>query len=49
MFDVSSVSVSYHIMDIIPVAIIGLLGGFLGSLYNHLLHKILRVYNLINQ
>lgn len=49
MFDVSGVSVSYHIMDIIPVAIIGLLGGFLGSLYNHLLHKILRVYNLINQ
>ncbi|KAA0056578.1 hypothetical protein IC582_004410 [Cucumis melo] len=49
MFDVSGVSVSYHIMDIVPVAIIGLLGGFLGSLYNHLLHKVLRVYNLINQ
>ncbi|KAK2451417.1 chloride channel protein CLC-c [Trifolium repens] len=49
MFDVSNVSVSYNVMDIIPVAIIGILGGVLGSLYNYLLHKILRVYNLINQ
>ncbi|KAA3459448.1 chloride channel protein CLC-b-like [Gossypium australe] len=49
IFDVSEVKVSYQAMDIIPVIIIGIIGGLLGSLYNHLLHKILRLYNLINQ
>ncbi|GMN57533.1 hypothetical protein TIFTF001_026630 [Ficus carica] len=49
MFDVSNVSVRYRALDIIPVVLIGILGGLLGSLYNHILHKILRLYNLINQ
>ncbi|XAR51996.1 hypothetical protein NMG60_11006818 [Bertholletia excelsa] len=49
MFDVSGVSVRYHIMDLIPVAVIGVIGGILGSLYNYLLHKVLRLYNLINE
>ncbi|CAN1153939.1 Chloride channel protein CLC-b [Linum perenne] len=49
MFDVSSVTVTYHVMDVIPVVVIGIIGGVLGSLYNHLLHKVLRLYNLINQ
>ncbi|XP_009761471.1 chloride channel protein CLC-b [Nicotiana sylvestris] len=49
MFDVSGVSVSYHVVDIIPVVVIGIIGGLLGSLYNHVLHKILRLYNLINE
>ncbi|CAN1321669.1 Chloride channel protein CLC-a [Linum perenne] len=49
MFDVSSVTVRYHLMDVIPVVLIGVIGGVLGSLYNHLLHKVLRLYNLINQ
>ncbi|KAG8489727.1 hypothetical protein CXB51_017685 [Gossypium anomalum] len=49
IFDVSDVKVSYQAMDIIPVIIIGIIGGLLGSLYNHLLHKMLRLYNLINQ
>lgn len=49
MYDVSDVTVRYNVMDIIPVVIIGVLGGVLGSLYNYLLHKVLRVYNLINQ
>ncbi|KAL3526176.1 hypothetical protein ACH5RR_014548 [Cinchona calisaya] len=49
MFDVSGVSVRYHIVDIIPVAVIGVIGGLLGSLYNHILHKVLRLYNLINE
>ncbi|XP_057491074.1 chloride channel protein CLC-b-like [Actinidia eriantha] len=49
MFDVSGVTVSYHVMDIIPIAVIGVIGGVLGSLYNHLLHKVLRLYNLINE
>ncbi|KAI3457845.1 hypothetical protein Pfo_014508 [Paulownia fortunei] len=49
MFDVSGVSVRYHAVDIIPVAVIGVLGGLLGSLYNYLLHKVLKVYNVINK
>lgn len=49
MFDVSDVTVTYHVMDIIPVTLIGLIGGVLGSLYNYLLHKVLRVYSIINQ
>ncbi|XP_012459445.1 chloride channel protein CLC-b [Gossypium raimondii] len=48
MFDVSDVKVSYQAMDVIPIIIIGIIGGLLGSLYNHVLHKVLRVYNLIN-
>ncbi|CAN8272926.1 unnamed protein product [Cochlearia groenlandica] len=49
MFDVSHVEVRYHAVDIIPVTLIGVFGGILGSLYNHFLHKVLRLYNLINQ
>ncbi|KFK33054.1 hypothetical protein AALP_AA6G324100 [Arabis alpina] len=49
MFDVSHVEVRYHAVDIIPVTLIGIFGGILGSLYNHFLHKVLRLYNLINQ
>nr|POE76797.1 chloride channel protein clc-b [Quercus suber] len=39
MFDVSNVTIKYHVMDIIPVAVIGIIGGVLGSLYNYCLHK----------
>lgn len=49
MFDVSGVSVRYHVVDIIPVVLIGVIGGVLGSLYNYLLHKVLKVYNVINE
>ncbi|CAO2816126.1 unnamed protein product [Amaranthus hypochondriacus] len=49
MFDVSNVTVRYRLMDIIPVALIGLIGGVLGSLYNYVLHKVLRLYSLINE
>ncbi|XP_041007964.1 chloride channel protein CLC-b-like [Juglans microcarpa x Juglans regia] len=49
MFDVSNVIVRYHVMDIFPVVVIGIIGGFLGGLYNYLLYKVLRLYNLINQ
>ncbi|XP_076908080.1 chloride channel protein CLC-b-like [Bidens hawaiensis] len=48
MFDVSGVSVKYHVVDLIPVTVIGIIGGVLGSLYNYLLHKVLRLYNVIN-
>ncbi|GFP98968.1 chloride channel protein clc-b [Phtheirospermum japonicum] len=49
MFDVSGVSVRYHAVDLIPVAVIGVLGGLLGSLYNYVLHQVLKVYNVINK
>ncbi|XP_071731264.1 chloride channel protein CLC-a-like [Rutidosis leptorrhynchoides] len=49
MFDVSNDSVKYHVVDLIPVTVIGIIGGVLGSLYNYLLHKVLRLYNLINE
>ncbi|PIA51193.1 hypothetical protein AQUCO_01100196v1 [Aquilegia coerulea] len=48
MFDVSDVTVSYHTIDLLIVAVIGVIGGVLGSLYNYVLHKILRLYNIIN-
>uniref|UniRef100_A0A1J3IVB0 Chloride channel protein n=1 Tax=Noccaea caerulescens TaxID=107243 RepID=A0A1J3IVB0_NOCCA len=48
MFDVSHVTYTYHVTDIIPITLIGVIGGILGSLYNYLLHKVLRLYNLIN-
>ncbi|XP_072958056.1 chloride channel protein CLC-b-like [Typha angustifolia] len=49
LFDVSDVTVTYHANDLIPVALVGIIGGVLGSLYNHLLHKVLRLYNMINE
>lgn len=49
MFDVSGVSVMYHVVDLIPVVVIGIIGGVLGSLYNYLLRKILRLYSLVNE
>ncbi|XP_071738965.1 chloride channel protein CLC-b-like [Rutidosis leptorrhynchoides] len=49
MFDVSSVSVSYRVADVIPIISIGIVGGVLGSLYNYLLQKILGVYSLVNE
>ncbi|KAJ0694360.1 putative CBS domain, chloride channel, voltage gated, chloride channel, core [Helianthus annuus] len=48
MFDVSDVPVQYHIVDLLPVTVIGIIGGVLGSLYNYVLHKVLRLYNIIN-
>ncbi|KAK9067375.1 hypothetical protein SSX86_014702 [Deinandra increscens subsp. villosa] len=49
MFDVSGVSVNYHVDDLIPITVIGVIGGVLGSLYNYSLHKVLRLYSLINE
>ncbi|CAA6668364.1 unnamed protein product [Spirodela intermedia] len=48
LFDVGDVQVTYHAADLLPVAAIGVIGGLLGSLYNFLLHKVLRFYSLIN-
>uniref|UniRef100_A0A0A9DJK1 Chloride channel protein n=1 Tax=Arundo donax TaxID=35708 RepID=A0A0A9DJK1_ARUDO len=48
LFDVSDVTVRYRAGDLLPVTLVGVLGGVLGALYNHALHKVLRLYNLIN-
>ncbi|KAJ7979001.1 Chloride channel protein [Quillaja saponaria] len=49
MFDVYSESISYHLVDVPPVFILGVIGGIFGSFYNFLLEKVLRIYNLINE
>ncbi|KAJ6842546.1 chloride channel protein CLC-a-like isoform X1 [Iris pallida] len=49
LFDVSSVTFRYQWVALPPVVVIGIIGGVLGSLYNYLLHKVLRVYSLINE
>jgi chloride channel 7 len=47
MFDVTSGNRAYQFADLLPVIILGVIGGILGSFYNFLLAKLLRVYSLI--
>ncbi|XP_058181555.1 putative chloride channel-like protein CLC-g isoform X2 [Rhododendron vialii] len=47
MYDVTSVNLPYHIGDVPPVLLLGVIGGILGSFYNFLLDKVLRIYNLV--
>ncbi|XP_073277209.1 putative chloride channel-like protein CLC-g [Primulina huaijiensis] len=49
MFDVTSANISYHLRDVPPVLLLGVIGGIVGSSYNLLLNKILRFYNMINE
>ncbi|KAK7264870.1 hypothetical protein RJT34_32483 [Clitoria ternatea] len=49
MFDVYSASISYHLVDIPPVIILGVIGGILGSIYNMMLKRVLRMYSFINE
>eukprot|EP01018_Ginkgo_biloba_P035624 Gb_17660 [translate_table: standard] len=49
MFDVSSVTIKYRFVDLLPVVILGVIGGVVGAVYNYFLEKTLRVYALINQ
>ncbi|KAL9231578.1 hypothetical protein vseg_006789 [Gypsophila vaccaria] len=49
MFDASNVEVHYHVSDILPVVLVGLLGGLFGSLYNYCLIRVIRLYSLINE
>lgn len=49
MFDVYSANISYHLMDVPPVLLLGVVGGILGGIYNFLLEKVLRLYNLISE
>ncbi|KAL5982842.1 hypothetical protein ACLOJK_016919 [Asimina triloba] len=43
MYDVSKALVAYGAPDFVAVVVIGILGGLLGSLYNHILDKNLRM------
>nr|XP_043619385.1 putative chloride channel-like protein CLC-g [Erigeron canadensis] len=49
MFDVTSADLSYHLVDVPPVLLLGVIGGIAGGLYNFLLGKVLRLYNRINE
>lgn len=49
MFDVYSANISYHLVDVPPVLLLGVVGGILGSFYNFLLDKVIRLYNLISE
>lgn len=49
MFDVTSVNISYHLTDVPPVLLLGVIGGIAGGVYNFLLGKVLRLYNSINE
>ncbi|XP_039688781.1 chloride channel protein CLC-c isoform X2 [Medicago truncatula] len=49
MFDVNSVKPAYSIPDLLVVIFLGVIGGLLGSLYNYLVDKVLRTYNIINE
>ncbi|KAM7264756.1 hypothetical protein ACFE04_002439 [Oxalis oulophora] len=48
MFDAYSANVSYHLGDVAPVIALGIFGGILGSLFNYLMNKVVRLYNIIN-
>lgn len=47
MYEVTSANISYHLSDLPPVIVIGIIGGILGSLHNFLLERVTRLYNLI--
>lgn len=49
MYDVTSDTITYHIADLPPVILLGVIGGILGSLYNFLMLKVLRVCSLVNE
>lgn len=49
MYDVTADKITYHLVDLPPVIVLGIIGGILGSLHNFLLEKVLRVYNRINE
>lgn len=45
MFDMGFVSIEVGIMELIPVVILGLIGGFLGSIFTYLNGKIVKAYS----
>lgn len=49
MFDVNSAHPTYSVPDLLAMIFLGIIGGVLGSLYNHFIDKVLRMYNTINK
>ncbi|KAK7270755.1 hypothetical protein RJT34_26153 [Clitoria ternatea] len=49
LYDVNSANVTYGILDILAVVILGSFAGVLGSMYNYLVDKVVRTYSLINE
>ncbi|KAJ7970087.1 Chloride channel protein like [Quillaja saponaria] len=49
MYDVSTVKVKYSLADLLAAILLGAIGGILGSIYNYLVDKVLRVYSIINE
>ncbi|KAL5729658.1 hypothetical protein ACHQM5_002579 [Ranunculus cassubicifolius] len=49
MFDVTSANAEYQLSDIPVVLFLGVIGGMLGSFYNFILQKVLRIYSLVNE
>lgn len=49
MFNVTSENVVFHLDDVPAVLLLGVIGGILGALFNSILKKVLRIYNLINK
>ncbi|GAB2209381.1 hypothetical protein Droror1_Dr00026594 [Drosera rotundifolia] len=49
MYDVSSAEGTYSGKDLLAVLFLRVVGGIFGSIYNYLINKVLRVYNIINE
>ncbi|XP_061376019.1 chloride channel protein CLC-c-like [Gastrolobium bilobum] len=49
MFDVNSTKPEYSISDLFLVIFLGVIGGLMGSLYNHLVDKVLHTHTIINE
>ncbi|XP_061364284.1 chloride channel protein CLC-c-like isoform X2 [Gastrolobium bilobum] len=49
MYDVSSAKVTYSVADVLAALILGAIAGVLGSIYNHLVDKVVRTYSFINE
>lgn len=49
MYDVTNDTTTYQLADLPIVILLGIIGGVLGSLYNFLMLKVLRIYGYINE
>ncbi|KAJ4755043.1 Chloride channel protein [Rhynchospora pubera] len=49
MYDVTNDTTTYHLADLPVVILLGVIGGVLGSLYNFLMLKVVRIYGYINE